>query len=312
MERRILKSTTTHQTRPAGRRCPKSFTSSWGVSINLLDNYLLFKMGNFIFKDINLSVFFLQPTMTQSSLNVTTITAQRESTSSRKPSLPLITQSGHVPSRKACWDPAQDWRTRPLATTAPCLVLSLRWTGYVVFMNILLTSAVKPIHKKLDAKYSKMKSYSITATKGKYSVLSFQIIEFLPTNHTELPPYVNCTILVSNICIYLFEQHVFKKNESKVLHIIIYYIYCSDLGSWRTCEIHIKERMTLIDTEQKETCRFLVQVQVKLKTLDHPIMPFFTSLPIINILSPSEALDLMQQLLQVPFFSTCKISWVAL
>uniref|UniRef100_A0A8D3BIQ8 Sodium/potassium-transporting ATPase subunit beta n=1 Tax=Scophthalmus maximus TaxID=52904 RepID=A0A8D3BIQ8_SCOMX len=135
-----------------------------------------------------------------------------------------------------------------------------------------------------------------------------RIIDFLPTNHTELPPYVNCTILVSNICIYLFEQHVFKKNESKVLHIIIYYIYCSDLGSWRTCEIHIKERMTLIDTEQKETCRFLVQVQVKLKTLDHPIMPFFTSLPIINILSPSEALDLMQQLLQVPFFSTCKIS----
>lgn len=34
-------------------------------------------------------------------------------------------------------------------------------------------------------------------TKGKCSVLSLQIIDFLPSNQTGIPPYVNCTVLVS-------------------------------------------------------------------------------------------------------------------
>lgn len=37
-----------------------------------------------------------------------------------------------------------------------------------------------------------------------YCVLFLQIINFLPSNHTDLPPYVNCTILVNNDCIYWF------------------------------------------------------------------------------------------------------------
>lgn len=72
------------------------------------------------------SVSFNQPTMKPNSLTVTTITALRGSISSRRPSLPLTTPSGRVASRKACWELAQDLRTQPLATTAPCLASSLK------------------------------------------------------------------------------------------------------------------------------------------------------------------------------------------
>lgn len=79
---------------------------------------------------ISASVSFLQHTTTPSSLEWTTVTARRANTSSRIPSLRLTTPSGRVPLCKACWEFAQALRTRPSATTAPCLVSSLKWTGW--------------------------------------------------------------------------------------------------------------------------------------------------------------------------------------
>lgn len=60
----------------------------------------------------------------------------------------------------------------------------------------------------------------VIMTQGKCSVLFLQIIDFLPSNSTNLPPYVNCTILVSNDYIYVVLTACIRVNESEVLHTI--------------------------------------------------------------------------------------------